>query len=271
VQFNHETDVFLDGAYSVATGAHPSGATVAYKKTWTPDPFNADAYATYSLLTGNNGSGLAERVAGGFISAIGYKGDLDSTMWDGLAGFAQLYTPGQTRPGSFTSIPQQPISRENIRIWLSSDNTFAPTGGILTKLKGVQEYTFKDDGIRQPDYDVDADAVSFAAVIEQGQDSGRSTTFSFRIHRNTQAEAMQVEWEAGTPIYLMYEAVGALIETGQHFTLQHQMYLLPTSYEAPDANNGVLDYTFNADIGVDGAWGGGSGIGHQFVKIGTDA
>jgi hypothetical protein len=196
---NHSLTVASKATLTVTTTA----ATLARLWTVIPTHDAGDTIKTYSVNTGNGV--YAERFDFGVVSDLGITFTRTAA---GITGrmFGRQLVVGETMDGGTAEVAMKPVSPTEVSVWAGT------TMLGMAQLERLVEARINVANMQAPLFTLDDVEPSFTAVIEP--DPGMEITASITVEANTDADAYILALRLRTLLYVRFEAVGELIETG---------------------------------------------------------
>ena len=230
---------------TVPTIVPAATAVLTRRFTFLVDPFNPDVIQTYTLEKGILGqAGMAEIISSIYGTSMQFTvskaeqkvngdmvGQLDSdpaTMTSTLA------------TGNVTSVP---ITAKQFSVWLGD----GPNN--VTRLKRTQQVEFMAGDRVKPIFTLDDSQPSFSSVVE----GNVSCTAKLTMVHNVQSQAVLLAMRQNAQKWLIYEALGPVIETGfqYRFKVTMPVKIMNTQKQDVDgARSAVYDLQPKFDAGL---------------------
>lgn len=218
----------------IALGA---SATLTRRWTFLIDPLNPDVLQTYTLEKGVLGqAGMGEQISSIFGTSMQFTvSKAEQKISGDMVGQLDNDPFTMTTLTSTANVTSVPITAKQVSVFLG-DNA-----QNIARLTRTQQIEFQLGDRVKPIFTLDDSVPSFAAVVEGALTAMAKLTM---LH-NTQSQAVLVAMRANAQKWLIYEALGPLIESGFKYRFKITMPVKVMNTQKQDvegARSAVYDF-----------------------------
>lgn len=235
------------GVWGIVTPATHAGGTTSKDWVLTPAVTGAITPRTYTIEHGS--AQRAHKAVYATVTGFSYKGSRKDGFTCESPLLAQAMSDGITMTSSPSAVALSPVVGSHVNLYL--DSTSGGIGG--TQITRAFNFEYLYDNAFGAFWPLNRSNASFTGHV----DMTPKNTIKLLVEADSSGMGTYASLQAGSTVYIRFDAQGPIIESTIHYAIQHDMAVKLTNVSEFKDEDGIFAIEYEGEICEDAAWSSG--------------